>query len=70
MLILDTPLYLGFSVEAGNVWQETSDISFSKSLTAGSLFVVIDTLIGPLYLAYGVAEGDRSSTYLFLGQPF
>ena len=37
---------------------------------AGSVFVVFDTVIGPIYLAYGVAEGDRDSAYLFLGQTF
>ena len=70
MPILDTPLYLGFSLEAGNVWQDSDDIGISNTLTAGSAFIIIDTLIGPLYLAYGAAEGDRSSAYLFLGQTF
>lgn len=29
-----------------------------------------DTLFGPLYIAYGAAEGGRRSNYLFLGQTF
>ena len=64
------PIYLGASIEVGNVWEERSDASLRNSLTAGSVFVVFDTVIGPLYLAYGAAEGDRRSAYLFLGQTF
>ena len=68
--ILDTPVYVGGSIEIGNVWQTRSEVSFNNTLTAGSIFVVFDTVIGPLYLAYGAAEGDRKSAYLFLGQSF
>ena len=68
--LFDTPIYLGASLEAGNVWQSTDAISFDNTLFAGSVFVVFDTLLGPLYLAYGAAEGDRQSAYLFLGQTF
>ena len=67
---LDTTIYLGASIEAGNVWQNTSDIAFSNALIAGSAFVVFDTILGPLYIAYGAAEGSRRSAYLFLGQTF
>ncbi len=64
------PIYLGASIEIGNVWQDRADASFGNALAAGSVFVVFDTVIGPLYLAYGAAEGDRQSAYLFLGQTF
>ena len=65
-----TPVYLGASLEAGNVWESTDEASFSNTLTAGSVFVVMDTLLGPLYLGWGMGEGDRRSAYLFLGQTF
>ena len=67
---LNTSIYLGASLEAGNVWQSTNAISFDNTLIAGSLFVVFDTVVGPLYIAYGAAEGGRRSAYLFLGQTF
>ena len=54
----------------GNVWQMRNDISSRNTLAAGSVFVVFDTVVSPLYLAYGIAEGDRRSAYLFLGQTF
>ncbi|MEM7706279.1 MAG: patatin-like phospholipase family protein [Pseudomonadota bacterium] len=66
----DTPVYVGASIEAGNVWQSRDDISFGSARRAGSVFVVLDTIIGPVYLAYGGAEGGRRSAYLFVGQTF
>ena len=67
--VFDMPLYLGASLEAGNVWQSRSDISSESLLINGSLFAGIDTYFGPLFLAAGFAEGGRSSFYLMLGQP-
>jgi len=67
---LSNPVYLGFSLEVGNVWQSRDDIALDDTLTAGSLFVVFDTLLGPLYLGYGLGEDDRSSAFLYLGQTF
>ena len=64
------PLYLGASVEYGNVWQSTSAISLSNALWAGSLWVGVDTPLGPTYLAYGQAEGGHNSMYFFLGRIF
>ena len=66
----NTATYLGASFEAGNVWQSSNAISFNNTLIAGSLFVVFDTLFGPVYIAYGAAQGGRRSAYLFLGQTF
>ena len=65
-----TTLYLGFSAEAGNAWQDRSDITFSSLIYAGSVFVGANTFIGPAYLAYGFAEGGRQTIGLFIGQRF
>jgi len=64
------PLYVGGTLELGNVWQDKSDISASNAITAGSIFVGADTLIGPIYLAYGRAERGVDSLYLFVGKLF
>jgi NTE family protein len=61
-------LYAGLSLEYGNVFQERADIAFEKGKVAGSAFLGLDTLVGPLYLAYGVAERGRANFYLFLGK--
>ncbi len=67
--LLDTPVYLGMSVEAGNVWENRSDMSFDSMLMSGSVFAGFDTLIGPVYLAAGFAEHGNSNVYLFIGAP-
>jgi len=63
------PTYVGASFETGNVWEESSDI-MDDNLLAGSVFVGADTVLGPLYVAYGHAEGGDDALYLFLGQPW
>ena len=63
-------MYLGGSLEAGNTWQDTDDIEFNNLIGAGSLFIGLDTFIGPLYIAYGVAENSHDSFYLYLGKIF
>jgi NTE family protein len=61
--------YLGASLEAGNVWQDTGDIG-EDLILAGSVFVGADTPVGPIYLGYGHAEKGEQSLYLFLGPLF
>jgi len=67
--ILDTPIYFGASVEAGNVWQARSDIDLDTMKFSGSIFTGIDTFIGPVYLAAGFAEQGQRNVYLFIGEP-
>jgi NTE family protein len=67
--LFDMPLYIGGSIEAGNVWQTRSDISFDSLRTNGSVFAGLDTYIGPLFVAAGFSEHGDTSFYLFLGAP-
>jgi len=61
-------IYFGGSAESGGAWHRFSD---SKGLIfAGSIFVGADTLFGPLYLAYGQAEGGNHAFYFYLGRGF
>jgi len=53
------PVYLGASFEAGNVWQDSDDISFSDLRYSSSVFVVLESAIGPLEIAYGLSDGGR-----------
>lgn len=68
--LLNFPLYLGASLEAGNVWDDRSDMGFDDLIVAGSGFLGVDTPLGPVYLAYGHAERGNDSVYFFLGQTF
>jgi len=63
-------IYVGLSFEAGNVWQTTTEIDVDGLRYAGAVFVGVDTIFGPLYLAYGHAEDGQGSFYLFVGRSF
>ena len=67
---LDVPVYLGLSLEAGNVWQTRGDASFGGTRKDASLFLGLDTPIGPVYLGTGFEEGGSGAFYLFLGRTF
>ena len=67
--ILDLPIFVGGSLEAGNVWTNTSDISLGNLRTAVSAFVAAETPIGPIWLAYG-RSGSNGSIYLIIGRVF
>lgn len=67
--ILDLPIYLGGSFEAGNVWGSRDDIGFGSLRTAASGFIAADTPIGPTFFAVGQSGGD-TSIYLILGRVF
>ncbi|MEM7611432.1 MAG: BamA/TamA family outer membrane protein, partial [Pseudomonadota bacterium] len=65
--LFDWPLYLGGSLEAGNVWATRDDVSFGDLVFNGSLFARFDTFFGPFYLATGFGESGETTVYLFLG---
>ncbi len=68
--LLEVPAYVGISTEAGNVWSERHDISYASSRKDGSLFLGLDTPLGPAYLGAGLDQGGHTSYYLFLGRTF
>ena len=62
--------YVGASLELGNVWQSTDDINADNSITAGSVFLAMDTPIGQFYVAYGRTDTDQSSVHIYLSPRF
>lgn len=64
------PAYLGTTIELGNVWQNQSDVTVESALLAGSLWLGVDTFLGPVYLSAGQAEGGHTAVYLKLGNIF
>ena len=61
------PIYVGGSVEAGNVWGAQDSISYSELISAGSIYLSTDSQLGPVAIAYGVSEDDNSAVYFYLG---
>jgi NTE family protein len=70
ILPTDMPVYAGFSVEGGQLWSERSDVDFDDMIMAGSIYLAIDSPLGPLYIAYGLTEDSQQALYLSLGWPF
>lgn len=68
--IIGKNIYAGFTLEAGNVWNDPDDRSLEDLIGAGSVFLGLETLIGPIYLAYGRAEGSQDAFYFYLGHMF
>jgi NTE family protein len=64
------PAYLGFSLEAGNVWATRDDVDWGHLETGGSLFLGAESPFGPVYLAAGLASGGEMAFYLYLGKTF
>ena len=67
--LFDAPVYLGASLEAGNVWADRGDMSLASAKLHGSLFLGMDSYIGPMFFAVGLGEGGLSNYYLFFGAP-
>lgn len=68
--ILDLPVYLGTSFEIGNVWERRNQFSFGSAHKDASLFLGLDTLLGPVYIGSGIGDGGTTNFYLFLGRTF
>ena len=68
--LLGNPLVLGTSIEAGNTWEKTSEISGSGLKVSGSLFGTINTPIGPTQLGLGVTRDGKANLYFYLGRSF
>ena len=68
--LFGTPVYIGGSIEAGGIWITSDEINGDSLQVAGSIFAGIDSPVGPIYFAYGHAEGGVSSIYLNIGSLF
>jgi NTE family protein len=64
------PVYLGASFEFGNTYEDLDELDGDSLDLAGSVFFGVDTFLGPIYIAYGHAEGGNDAGYVFLGQVF
>ena len=68
--ILNIPVFVGASLETGNVWAVNSGTDADNGLIyAGSAFVGADTPIGPVWLAYG-RSSEGGAFYLVIGRLF
>jgi NTE family protein len=76
--VADIPLFggvqVGASLEAARlrplvpIWRGEI-VSGDLTVMAGSIFVGVDSPLGPLFLGFGYANRDNKAVYLFLGLP-
>ena len=68
------PLYLGTSLETGNVWQLKDSINLDQLITSGSIYLGTDTSFGPAVIGVGYAtqlgvdEDDEVTIFFSLGK--
>ncbi|HMP76619.1 MAG TPA: patatin-like phospholipase family protein [Kiritimatiellia bacterium] len=67
---LGQAVYLLFRGDIGNVWQESGDVDVGDTLVGGSAGWGADTILGPIAMTYGRAEGGYTSWYFSLGTSF
>jgi NTE family protein len=74
---LNFPYYLGATLEAGNIYDEenitgvdTSDVTWANTKQAGSIFIGMNSFIGPIYFAYGYHDEEHQSLYFYFGHSF
>ncbi len=63
-------MYAGASVEAGSVYGPFDPVTWASLRRAGSIYVGADTVLGPVHLGVGYAEGGLKRVYLIVGQRF
>lgn len=64
------PMYLGTSVELGNVWLDNESVKFDELISSGSLYLGTDTSFGPAVLGLGFASQGERIFFLSIGKSF
>ncbi|MDH4094418.1 MAG: patatin-like phospholipase family protein [Betaproteobacteria bacterium] len=67
--LLGSGVYLGASLEAGQVHGRPDGGPDTGTMWGGSLFLGANTFAGPAYVGLGFGEGGRFSMYLLIGAP-
>lgn len=68
--VFNIPVYIGGSVEHGSLRFDDASESRPRSITAGSVFVGANSVLGPLFLGVGRSDSGEERVYLSLGRPF
>ncbi|MDD5678268.1 MAG: patatin-like phospholipase family protein [Kiritimatiellae bacterium] len=63
-------VYLGGMLNAGNTWQSSSDIDLGDVHPGAAAMLGVDSIIGPIYLAYARGEYNCNQYWLSIGNRF
>jgi len=61
-------LFLGTSLEAGNVWNKSGDVSLQSLRKSVSLFAGFNSFMGPIYLGFALGQGGARNVFFQLGR--
>jgi len=67
--VLGSGVYIGGSLEAGQMRDRFDGQSGAGTILSGSVFLAANTFLGPAYFGLGIGEAGRWSLYLLLGVP-
>ena len=68
--LFDFPLYIGASLEAGNVFQSFDAISLDQAIYATSAFAGMKSPLGPVFIGVGYNDKGNTSLYFSIGSFF
>ena len=63
-------VFLGLAGEAGQAWDHSENPGLKDLLVGGTVFLGVETLLGPFYVGYGLVEGGHETFYVLLGRTF
>jgi NTE family protein len=66
-MLLDLPLWLGGSVEAGATADRRADV-LDRLIPGGSVFLAADSPLGAVVVGAGMASGEGLSLFLLVGR--
>jgi len=67
--ILGSGMFVGGSIEAGQMQARSDGTPFAGTIWSGSVFLAASTFAGPAYFGFGFGEHGHYSVYLLLGAP-
>lgn len=68
--LFDFPLYVGGSLEAGNVFQAFDKIGLEEAIYASSVFAGMKSPLGPVFIGVGYNDKGNTSLYFSIGSFF
>ena len=65
--LLSMPTYLGATLQYGDVFQDNDEIEISDMKVAAAVYLGLQSVIGPLYIGYGLADSGEHRVYFTIG---
>ena len=67
--VLTRGFFVGGTLEAGNAWRKSNQVSLGDLRGGGGAFLGADTGLGPMYFGVTYAPRGSAGLYLFIGRP-